>query len=130
MRSHPSAAWKRAGRIWSLWAALLLVVMFAWISAAAAWPTSGGLAGMEGAVGLSGHSVHRAMPDDCCGDVEATDCEPCVLASACSFCTPLDAGLRDREYPGPERLAPGSASRLAGLTVLPPDHPPRLLALV
>ena len=130
MRFHSSAAWKKAGRVWSLSAALLLVVMFAWMLAAAAWPASGGPTGMEAAVSLSGHGGHHAMPEDCCGEVEAADCEPCVLASVCSVCAPLDSVLRSRENPGPECLAPEPAHRLAGLTVLPPDHPPRPSAQV
>lgn len=125
MRSHPSAARTKAERLWLLSAALLMA-LFTWVSTAAALP----FPGAETAVAQLDHGPHPSMHEDCCGAAEDIDCEPCGMASVCSFCAPLGAALRDRGIPGPERLAPGPALRQTGLMVLPPDHPPRFPALV
>ena len=130
MRSHSSAAWKTAGRIWSLSAALLLVTMLAWMSSAVAAPASGSLLSEHAAVGLSVHGMHHAAPDDCCGDAGTTECDPCALASTCSFCAPLEAVPLDCGLPDSEPLAPGASRCPVGLTVLPPDHPPRFPSAV
>lgn len=125
MRSHSSAAWKKTGRIWSLSAALLLVTMFAWMSSAVATPASGDLLGEHATVDLSVHGMHHAAPDDCFGDAGATEGDPCAPVPACAFCAPLEAVPLDCGLPDSELLAPGAPRCPAGVTVLPPDYPPR-----